>query len=150
MEISWSLKSFAELTVFELYEIMQLRQRIFVVEQNCAYLDADGKDIAGTHLLGRKGDELVAYLRILPAGVSYPEDSIGRVVVSPNQRGSGLGKLIMLEGIAQLRKSRGLVPIRISAQAHLADRYYGPLGFKEEGEIYDEDGIPHIAMLLKG
>jgi ElaA protein len=149
MEISWSFKPFVELTVFELYEIMQLRQRIFIVEQNCAYLDADGKDLKGTHLLGWKGEKLVAYLRILPAGVSYPEHSIGRVVVSPDERGSGLGKQIMLEAIARLRKSRGLVPIRISAQAHLADRYYGPLGFTAEGEIYDEDGIPHIAMLLK-
>lgn len=149
MHIAWTYKAFAELTAEELYRIIQLRERIFVVEQNCVYLEADGKDPKAMHLAGYSGDGLLAaYLRVLPAGISYEEHSIGRVVVAPEMRGKGLGVQVMKEALARIQQTEGRVPIRISAQAHLAERYYGPLGFKSVGDIYDEDGIPHVCMLL--
>ena len=149
MEIVWSYKALIELTALELYQIIQLREKIFILEQNCVYLDADGKDLEAMHLSGIASDgSLAAYLRVLPPGVSYAEHSIGRVVVSETMRGRGLGVAIMREAIIRIEKDNGKVPVRISAQAHLADRYYGPLGFEPVGDIYDEDGIPHVCMLL--
>ena len=151
MELSWSYKSFDELSAAELYEIIQLREKIFVVEQKCIYLEADGKDPKGMHLAGRTEAGLLAtYLRILPPGISYAEHSIGRVTVAQEMRGKGLGVLVMKEALARIEESEGCVPVRISAQAHLADRYYGPLGFETVGDPHDEDGIPHVCMLLNG
>ncbi|MEO8705020.1 MAG: GNAT family N-acetyltransferase [Kofleriaceae bacterium] len=138
----WFDKTFDELTVHELYAITVLRERVFVVEQACAYLDADGYDQRSRHLWG--GD-FQAYLRIVPAGLKFPELSIGRVIVAPEARGSGLGYELMQRGIAAC----GGVAIRLGAQAHL-EKFYGSLGFSRASDVYDEDGIPHVEMLRAG
>jgi ElaA protein len=141
---SWHDREFAELTVRELYGITALRERVFVVEQNCVYLDADGVDPQCRHLWAE--DEATraihAYCRLVPAGVKYAEASIGRVITAPEARGSGLGKELMQRAIAAL----GVIPVRLGAQAHL-EKFYGDLGFVTASAPYDEDGIPHIEML---
>ena len=142
MDLIWHVRTFAELTVSELYAIMELRQRVFVVEQKCVYQDADGVDPVSRHVWAQSGDAIAAYLRIVPAGVKFAELSIGRVITSPDFRGSGLGRELMKRGIA----AAGAGPIRIGAQAHL-EKFYTELGFVKAGEPYDEDGIPHIEML---
>lgn len=139
--LRWHDRSFAELTTPELYAIIMLRERVFVVEQNCVYLDADGVDPVCRHLWADAAGAIHAYLRIVPAGVKYPEVAIGRVIIAPEARGTGLGKELMTRGIAAADGA----PIRISAQAHL-QKFYGDLGFVAVGEAYDEDGIPHIEM----
>jgi ElaA protein len=149
MHISWTCPPFGELTSQQLYDIMVLRQAVFVVEQNCPYLDADGLDQVGWHLCGydEEGD-LVAYARILPQGTSYSHyPAIGRVVTSSKIRGKGHGRELMRTCIRHTKALLGKSPIKISAQNHLRD-YYRSLGFQPVGEVYDEDGIPHIAMLL--
>lgn len=142
--------SFQRLSVQELYDIMALRQKVFVVEQDCPYLDADGKDIEGHHLMGYDlSGHLLACTRLLPKGVSYPDfASIGRVVSSPDHRGQGIGVRLMQESI---RWSRLLFPgdrIKIGAQCYLT-RFYESFGFETIGDTYLEDGIPHIKMILK-
>jgi ElaA protein len=141
----WHEKGFSELTVSELYAITQLRERVFVVEQNCVYLDADGLDPVCRHVWAERGGALRAYLRIVPAGTKWAEVSIGRVITAPEARGTGLGRELMQRGIAAC----GNGPIRIGAQAHL-EKWYGELGFTRASEVYDEDGIPHIEMLRAG
>lgn len=142
MHPTWHDKPFDALTVGELYAITALRERVFVVEQRCAYLDADGVDPACRHLWAAQGDAIVAYLRIVPAGARFAEVSIGRVITAPDVRGTGLGRTLMLRGIAACPPG----PIRIGAQAHL-ERFYGSLGFVRASAPYDEDGIPHVEML---
>jgi len=142
VELRWHDRAFGELTVHELYAITTLRERVFVVEQRCVYLDADGVDPASRHLWAEEVGELRAYLRLVPAGVKYREVSIGRVIIAPEARGTGLGKELVRRGIA----AAGTVPIRIGAQAHL-ERFYADLGFARVGEPYDEDGIPHLEMV---
>ena len=140
--------SFSQLSNIELYELMALRQEVFVVEQDCPYLDADGKDQEAWHLLGydEKG-KLVAYTRLLGKGSTYPNYvSIGRVVTSPSVRGKGYGVDIMNESIRQIELLFGKQAIKISAQLYL-DRFYQSLGFRPVGEGYLEDNIPHIAMI---
>ncbi len=139
----WIDRSFDELSVRELYAIIALRERVFVVEQNCPYQDADGFDAASRHLWVEATDGAIhAYLRIVPAGVKFAELSIGRVITAPEARGTGLGKTLMQRGLALT----GSVPVRIGAQAHL-EKFYGDLGFVRTSDVYDEDGIPHIEML---
>jgi ElaA protein len=138
----WFCKAFDALTVHELYAIVALRERVFVVEQRCAYLDADGADLVSRHLWMQGGGDICAYLRIVPAGVKFPEVSIGRVITAPEARGTGLGRELMRRGIAAC----GGVPIRLGAQAHL-ERFYTELGFARCSDVYDEDGIPHVEML---
>ncbi len=146
--LSWKYKSFQELTNHELYEAIQLRNEVFVVEQNCVYQDADGKDIKSSHLLGYENNELVAYVRIVPVGISYKNYcSIGRVVVSPRHRGKEYGKAVMLKGI-EICKEQFDENIKISAQCYL-EKFYTELGFKIVSEQYLEDEIPHYAMLYK-
>ena len=143
MARSWHDREFAELTVRELYTITALRERVFVVEQNCVYLDADGADPQCRHLWAESDTRAIhAYCRLVPAGVKFAEASIGRVITAPEARGTGLGTELMELAIAAL----GAVPIRIGAQAHL-EAFYGRLGFVRASEPYDEDGIPHIEML---
>jgi ElaA protein len=139
---TWHVRAFAELTTAELYAIVHLRERVFVVEQKCVYLDADGLDPQAQHLWATRDDGVIAYLRILPAGVKYAEVTIGRVVTAPEARGGGLGRELMQRGIA----AAGAVPIRIGAQAHL-EAFYGALGFRRAGEPYVEDDIPHVEMV---
>lgn len=143
MARSWHDRAFAELTVGELYSITVLRERVFVVEQNCVYLDADGADPQCRHLWAEDETRAIhAYCRLVPAGLKFPEASIGRVITAPEARGQGLGKELMERAIAAL----GAIPIRIGAQAHL-EKFYGELGFVRASAPYDEDGIPHIEML---
>lgn len=146
--ITWQCKSFNELRAAELYRCMQLRSAVFVVEQNCVYLDPDNKDEYALHVMGWKAGELVAYARILPAGVSYDEISIGRVATSAGVRGSGAGMELMQKTLENIRTVFGNEPVRISAQSYLI-RFYERFGFKRtEKEEYLEDDIPHAEMLL--
>ena len=147
--LQFSCLPFHQLSPHELYEIMALRQTVFVVEQNCPYLDADGKDLDAWHLLARDASgALVAYTRLLPAGVSYPEyPSIGRVVSAPSARGTGAGREVMRQSIGMCRHLFGPSPIKIGAQSYLL-QFYSGLGFASTGEEYLEDGIPHTKMML--
>ena len=143
----WKLKAFNELTPYELYAILRLRSEVFIVEQNCPYLDEDNKDQKGYHLMGWKDDLLAAYTRLLPAGVSYPDmASIGRVITSPAARGLGIGRELMEVSINKLYELFGHKPIKIGAQLYL-QKFYESLGFVQTDEGYLEDGIPHIEMV---
>lgn len=139
-------KAFADLSPYELYEAMHLRQAVFCVEQNCIYNDADGKDLKGFHLMGYVDNDLAAYARLLPKGVSYEEASIGRVITSIKYRGKGLGKELMEVSIEKAEALYGKGPIRIGAQAYLK-KFYEEFGFVDQDEPYLEDGIPHLIML---
>ena len=147
MDIQWILKIFDELSPQELYTIMQLRNEIFVVEQNCVYQDADDKDQLSYHFMGWHNEKLIAYTRILPAGVAFNMVSIGRVVTSPRIRRSGIGKVLMIKSIEQVQKIFGKVTIMIGAQLYL-NEFYSSLGFKQCSDVYLEDGIEHIEMIL--
>ena len=140
--LRWREESFARLTPAELYAICALRQRVFVVEQSCVYVDADGYDPPSRHLWAAREGVLHGYLRIVPAGVKFAEVSLGRVVTAPEARGAGLGRELVRRGLASV----GAVAVRIGAQAHL-EKFYGELGFARASEVYDEDGIPHIEMV---
>ncbi|MEI9885826.1 MAG: GNAT family N-acetyltransferase [Rhizomicrobium sp.] len=139
--LQWHDKPFAELTVTELYAICALRQRVFIVEQSCAYLDADGVDLVSRHLWAETGGVIHAYLRIVPAGAKHHTVSLGRVITAPEARGKGLGRVLVQRGIDAV----GAVAITIGAQAHL-EKFYAELGFVRSSDVYDEDGIPHIEM----
>ena len=147
MNIIWILKKFEELTPHELYTIIQLRNEVFVVQQNCVYQDADNKDQASYHLMGWEDDKLITYSRIIPPGIAYAEPSIGRVVTSPSVRGNGIGKMLMEESIDQVYKLFDTVSIKIGAQVYLL-QFYSSFGFKQTSDIYLEDGIEHIEMIL--
>ena len=142
----WRDASFHELTVDELYAIIALRERVFVIEQACPFLECDGFDQVSRHLWAGDDGEIRAYLRVVPAGTRYDEVSIGRVIVAPSARGTGLGKELMARGFDSVRTHHGDVPIRIGAQAYL-ERFYTELGFRRVSDNYDEDGIPHLYML---
>jgi len=143
---AWILRSWRELTVDELYALMRLRQQVFVVEQSCPYLDPDGIDPRCSHLWTHDGDGPVAYLRIVPPGAVYDEPSLGRVVTAPPVRRSGLGRLLVAEGIARVEAAFGRTSIRIGAQLYL-ERFYASFGFARASPEYLEDGIPHVKML---
>ena len=148
LEIHWVLKSFSDLTPSELYAILQLRNDVFVVEQQCVYQDADGKDPDAYHLMGWYKKTLAVYTRLLPPGLSYADhSSIGRVVSSKTIRGKGLGKELMERSIDELIQLFPQVPIKIGAQRYLTT-FYESLGFKQVSAVYLEDGIEHIDMLL--
>jgi ElaA protein len=147
MQLNWILKKFEELTAPELYKIMQLRNEVFVVEQNCVYQDADDKDQPSLHLCGWDGEKLVAYTRIIPQGISYAEASIGRVVTSPAYRNTGAGRQLMKESIDRTFSQFNCNAIKIGAQVSLT-KFYQSLGFVQSGAEYLEDGIPHIEMIL--
>lgn len=147
--MTWAWCAFDELTPTALYELLQLRSEVFVVEQNCVFLDLDGSDSIALHLLGREegGDgTLLAYARCFLSGVKFPEASIGRVTTRPNARGNGLGHELIAEAVAALCRHWGSQPIRIGAQARLAS-YYARHSFVDVGKPYLEDGIEHIEML---
>jgi ElaA protein len=147
MTITWKIKFFDMLTPFELYEVMRLRAEVFIVEQNCPYQDADGKDLKSFHLLGYNEEaELVVYSRILPQNISYAEVSIGRVVSSPKVRGTGAGKQLMDKSIEVINQKFGDVRIKIGAQSYLK-KFYESFGFVQTSEEYLEDNIPHIEMV---
>ena len=145
--INWVLKKFDDLTPQELYAILQLRNEVFVVEQNCVFQDADDKDQQCWHYMGWKDGYLAAYIRIVPPGISYEYASIGRVVNSPKARGTGIGKKLMQTGITKTYELFGKVAIKIGAQLYLK-KFYESLGFIQSGEVYLEDGIEHVHMML--
>jgi len=144
--ISWTIKKFDELTIHELYAILQLRNEVFAIEQNCVYPDLDNKDQPSYHLLCLQNEKLVAYTRIIPPGIVYTEPSIGRVVTSPAVRGTGIGKELMKRSIGCIEELYGKTPIRISAQVYL-QKFYIAFGFQSIGDVYIEDSIDHIEMV---
>ncbi len=145
----WSWHRFAGLGVDNLYDALQLRCRVFVLEQG-PYLDPDGIDRKAWHLLGRDATgALMGYLRIVDAGVKYDEPSIGRVITAPEVRGNGSGRVLMTEGMAGCERHWPGRAVRISAQAHL-ERFYNSFGFVRVGANYGEDNIAHVEMLRSG
>ena len=136
------------MTALEWHRVLALRAQVFVVEQNCPYQDPDGKDVVSYHLLMESGEELVAYARLVPPGVSYAEPAIGRVVTASSVRRTGWGRDLMNIAIEQTNKQFGTHEICISAQSYLL-KFYQDLGFVAEGEEYLEDEIPHWKMRWK-
>lgn len=146
-QLVWSFKKFDELSPAELYCILNLRSQVFVVEQNCVYLDTDGRDNASYHLCGWLHNQLVAYCRILPMGIAYDQyASIGRVVTHPAHRKEGYGKILIQKAIEKTYSHYAVPQIKIGAQLYLL-KFYSELGFKPVDNPYLEDGIQHIAML---
>jgi ElaA protein len=144
--IYWKCKHFKELTVHELYSIMRLRSEVFVVEQNCVFLDADNKDQRCYHLCGWNNHILVSYARLVPPDISYKEPSIGRVITSAGYRRSGAGRMLMQKGIEESLLIFNKKNIKIGAQLYLK-QFCESLGFRQCSEIYIEDDIEHIEML---
>ena len=146
--MDFDAKPFSELSTAELYDILQLRSAVFVVEQECAYQDVDGKDQKALHVLGKKRGELMAYARCFGPGVYFKEAAIGRVIIHPEFRKQKLGHLLVEEAIKVIEAFFKTSQIRISAQQHLHDMYRKH-GFQQEGEAYLEDDIPHISMIRR-
>ncbi len=146
--MEWKLKKFNDLTINELYEILQLRIEIFVVEQDCPYQDLDDKDKDSWHLFLENNDEIIATLRIIPENISYKEMSIGRVVVKKKYRGQGLSKEMMKKAIDFIIDDLNKNKIRLSGQAYLTE-FYTSLGFNKVSECYLEDGIEHFEFLYE-
>ena len=146
--MNWQWSRFDELSLDTLYLVLQVRQAIFAVEQDCVYQDCDGADQQCWHLIGwnQERTAIDAYLRVVPAGIKYPEVAIGRVLIAEQARGKNYGTQLMREGINRINAQWPGTSIRISAQAHL-QKFYGALGFVTVSEPYDEDGIPHVEML---
>ncbi|HSD07846.1 GNAT family N-acetyltransferase [Flavobacterium sp.] len=146
MSIEWKIKPFEALTVNELYDILELRSKIFVVEQNCVYLDLDGKDKVALHLYGIYEDKIVAHARLFRSGITFDTASIGRVVVDADYRDRKWGFDLMTEAIAGILEHFGESQITIGAQLYLK-KFYEKLGFVQTSEMYLEDDIPHIKMV---
>jgi ElaA protein len=144
--IAWRFVAFEALTTRELYDVLQLRSEVFVVEQACIFQDMDGADAQAMHLLGTLAGQLVAYARCFAAGAKFSEASIGRVATRDRVRGSGVGHVLMQQALAYLPQQWGPQAIRIGAQARL-EHFYRQYGFVKTGAPYIEDGIPHIEML---
>ncbi len=142
------VKSYQELSLDELYMLLQLRSEVFVVEQDCVYQDIDGKDKNALHIIGYKNEAIVAYTRVFKPGYYFDQSSIGRVVVRENERHHKYGYDIMRASIEAIKNHYSATEIKISAQTYLK-RFYNNLGFFEVGEEYLEDGIPHIAMMKR-
>ena len=145
LKLEWTIKKFHELANEELYQLLRLRSEIFVVEQQCNFMDMDNKDQKSHHLLGMKEGQLLAYSRIVPPGISYEYPSIGRIVVSSQGRGMGLGIELMQISISTLENLYGNNSIRIGAQLYLK-KFYESFGFEKSSDIYLEDNIEHIEM----
>jgi ElaA protein len=149
-KIDWQWARFAELRSDELYAALQLREAVFVVEQNCAYPDADGRDPQAWHLLGWLQDierrRLVAYARVFEPGVRYAEGSIGRVVTAAEVRRSGVGKVLMAEALRRLEMLAPKQPVKLAAQRYL-EKFYSSFGFRTVSPPYEEDGIIHVDMI---
>ena len=143
------LKKFTELTSFEVFEFLKLRQDVFIIEQDCIYPDIDGFDDKALHLMIFDGKKLIAYSRIFESGIKFDDScSIGRIVVSPDSRGSTVGKLLIQKSIGYCKQLFPNAPVRIEAQSALAN-YYEQFGFMKEGACYMVDGINHTKMVLK-
>lgn len=149
MILDWQIKHYSDLNINEFHDLIALRLEAFVVEQNCAYLDLDGKDKKSYHLICRNGKgDIVATARILPPGIAYKDAAIGRVVIKDEIRGHGIGHDLMERCIKFASTEFGNCPILISAQKHL-EKYYEKHGFLSTGKEYLEDGIPHVEMILE-
>ncbi|MCR1975207.1 GNAT family N-acetyltransferase [Clostridium sporogenes] len=146
--MNFKIKKFNELTVEEIYEILKIRNEVFIVEQECPYEDCDGKDKNAYHLFYMEEGKVISYLRILEKGLSYDEISIGRVLVNKDYRGKGLARKSILQAIYFIRNDLKENSIRISAQHYLMD-FYKSFGFEPVSEVYLEDNILHIEMLYK-
>ena len=145
-EISWRCLPFAALTPGELYELLQLRTEVFVMEQGCLFQDMDGTDAQALHVLGHRDGALVAYARCFAAGIKFAEASIGRVITRQSLRGTGAGHVLMRQAIKCVFAEWGGQAIRIGAQGRL-EKFYTQHGFEMAGLPYIEDGIPHVEML---
>ncbi|HKJ49690.1 MAG TPA: GNAT family N-acetyltransferase [Christiangramia sp.] len=146
MDLNIEVKKFSDLTLTELYDILQLRSEVFVVEQDCVYQDIDGKDAEAIHIIGFKNDNVVAYTRCFEPGYYFEEAAIGRVVVKDSERKYGYGHEIMKASDKAIRDHFNTSNIKLSAQQYLI-KFYESHGYKTTGEGYLEDGIPHIAMI---
>jgi ElaA protein len=144
--LTWKRLSFTDFSINDLYDVLQLRSEVFVVEQDCVYQDIDFKDQNALHVLGYKNDKLVAYSRIFKPGDYFEEASIGRVLVKESERKYGYGHDLMRESIAAIADNFSRNTIHISAQAYL-EKFYNSHGFIKNGDGYLEDGIPHIKMI---
>lgn len=144
--MNWSWKKFDDLSAAELFDIFELRQNVFVIEQTCVYPDIDQLDKTAWHLSGYRDSILVAYLRMMPVDKDKPFSSLGRIVTAPQVRGEGLGKELFSIGVKFAKEHYPNHPIKISAQTHL-EKFYAEFGFNKVSEPYDEDGIMHIDML---
>ncbi|WP_461206790.1 GNAT family N-acetyltransferase [Clostridium sp. DL1XJH146] len=146
--MEFKIKKFRELGVYELHDILRIRNEVFIVEQNCVYQDCDEKDLRAYHLYVVEDNKVIACLRILEKGVSFDEISIGRVLVDKKYRGTGLGREILIKAIDFINNELNEKQIRISAQEYLLD-FYKSLGFAAVSDVYLEDDIPHIEMIYK-
>ncbi len=148
--IVWQWSRFQDLKPEDLYEALRLRENVFIVEQQCAYADADGRDPAAWHLLGwAEGDgprRLVAYARVFEPGIRYAEGSVGRVVTAAEVRRTGVGRALMSEALSRLESLAPGQPIRLAAQRYL-ENFYSGFGFRTASALYEEDGIIHVDML---
>lgn len=144
--LRWSHAEFRQLSVDDLYAALQLRSAVFVVEQNCLFLDLDGRDPRAIHLLGWRDDELLAYARCFAPGIQFTEASIGRIATRRDARGTGLGHRLVEQSLNLVHATWGLQPIRIGAQSRLKD-FYRRHGFVDAGLDYVEDGIDHVEMV---
>lgn len=147
-ELAWQVATFDALSTQGLYALLQLRSVVFVVEQNCVFLDMDDRDVQALHLMAWRGDTLVACARCFAPGIQFDEPSIGRIATRMSVRGSGLGHLLVQKAIALVSSTWGSQPIRIGAQARLKSFYQGH-GFDDMGMPYIEDGIDHLEMVWR-
>ncbi len=146
--MNWKLyDSLSQFSPEHLHAVLQLRQNVFIIEQDCIYPDIDELDSISEHLLLFIESKLAGYLRVVPAGEKFKEISLGRIVIDENFRGKGLGKKLVQKGISILEQ-KGVDKIRIEAQLYL-EVFYTDLGFVTKSSPYDVDGIPHIEMLYK-
>ncbi len=145
-KLEWKVLKFNEFTLDELYDLLQLRSQIFVVEQDCVYLDMDGKDRKAIHVLGFKGKKLCAYARLFDKGEYFDFCSLGRVIVDEKERQFAYGHKLMEVSIKAIKEKYGEDKIKISAQKYLK-KFYESHSFIQQGEEYLEDGIPHIGMI---
>ena len=145
MKLKIKTKHFSELNIKQLYDLLQLRSEVFVVEQDCVYQDIDNKDKKAIHLLGYTNTNLIAYSRIFNEGDYFKETSFGRAIIKKEKRGMGAGDELVRESLKIIRKEYGNKKVKISAQAHLKN-FYAKHAFIAKGEEYLEDGIPHVLM----
>lgn len=145
--ITWQCLRFSDLSTAQLYAILKARSEVFVLEQNCVYLDMDGADSACLHLVAWTAEqEVAAYLRLVPPGLKFAEASLGRVISSASLRGTGIGKQLLTKALQQLALLYPGQPVRIGAQQYL-EKFYRSFGFVTDSAMFLEDGIPHLEML---
>lgn len=144
--VDWSVRAFDELGPLELHDVLRLRQDVFIVEQNCAFREIDGRDPHALHVLGRVDGRLIAYARVFAPDAATPEASIGRVATDRSVRGSGIGRALMREALRIAELTAPDAAVRVAAQAHLVS-FYSSLGFEPAGDPYPEDGILHLDMV---